>query len=84
MNLKKTRRYQVFVDGENNAEKWLDCGGRELWEAFSGGKFRDEKEATVAEITAFFVKAEKIPGWSDGPDNAKYPFYVIDFEDLCC
>jgi hypothetical protein len=72
--------YRITIDYENNAEKWWDGGGRELWEAFSGGKFRTEKITGVKEMMDFLIEVEKIPGWNTGPDHAKYPFCVFGAE----
>ena len=75
------KEYIVSVDYENNAEEWWDGGGRELWRRLVATDFwHDDLIIGGDELIAFLAEAEKIPGWSDGPDHAKYPFCNTEVE----
>ena len=69
--------YRITIDYENNAEEWWDGGGRALWKQLVSPDFwLDEKIVSGEILDAFLDAAEKIPGYSDGPEYAENPFCV--------
>ena len=73
--------YRIFVDNENNAEKWWDGGGRELWKQLVSPYFGINEIIVSGEVLdAFLDAAEAIPGYSDGPEYAENPFCIYEVE----
>lgn len=68
----------LSIDYENNAEKWWDSGGRDLWESFAGDAYSDNIFLSESDINLFLKMASKIPGWNEGPAYAKNPVVVSD------
>ncbi len=64
---------RLAIDFENDARRWWDSGGQDLWDAiregFDGGSV--VLEAALAE--SWLAEAARIPGWCDGPDHAPHP-----------
>ena len=64
---------RLAIDFENPAREWWDNGGRDLWEGLI--EAFDNNDVVVEESIAksWLAEAEKISGWSDGPDYAPHP-----------
>lgn len=75
---------RISVDYENNAVRWWDAGGRELWEKWAGEDDSDsDSDALILEehmLQYFLEDAERIEGWSDGPNHARTPVVINDLD----
>ena len=68
----------LLVDHENNAEKWWDNGGRDLWDETTGREYANEITVPTIDAIKFFELAGTVQGWHDGDAHAKFPVLV------CC
>lgn len=64
---------KLSIDFENPARLWWKSGGAELWEGITGDA--DASSVVIEESLAnsWLAEAEKLSGWSDGPDYAPHP-----------
>lgn len=76
---------RLSIDFENPGELWWGSGGRELWEGITEGFDQSEVVLEEALAASWLAEAERIPGWSDGPEYAPHPLVarpVADDEDV--
>jgi hypothetical protein len=69
---------RLAIDFEFPSRVWWESGGQELWEALcdspdGGGVVVDDDLAT-----SWIAQAERIRGWSEGPDYAPHPVRRIE------
>lgn len=73
-----SRLVRLAVDFENDARRWWDGGGRELWEGIA----EDAHSVLVDEHLAqsWLCEAARIPGWSEGHEFAPHPIALREID----
>ncbi len=67
---------RLAIDFENPAETWWENGGRELWESVAEGFDTSNVVLEGSIARSWLAQAERIPGWSEGPDYAPHPIVI--------
>ncbi|MCP4007202.1 MAG: hypothetical protein GY725_23715 [bacterium] len=72
---------RLAIDFENPAKGWWKSGGQDLWESIL--EAFDNNDVVVEESIAhsWLAEAEKIPGWTGGPDYAPHPIVVKEVDE---
>ncbi len=72
---------RLAIDFENPAKDWWEGGGRELWESLL--EAGDNNDVIVEESIAksWLAEAEKIPGWSGGPEYSPHPVLLKEVDE---
>jgi hypothetical protein len=78
------------IDYENSAERWWRAVRGNMrpsacpascWPLLAGQSHPDKVTVSAEDADAFREWAETLPGWSDGPENARHPFTFNPAED---
>lgn len=64
---------KLSIDFENPARVWWQSGGTDLWEGITGDADANSVVVEESLASSWITEAEKIPGWSNGPDYAPNP-----------
>ena len=66
---------RLAIDFGHESRTWWENGGRDLWEAITGGF--DENSVVVDDDLAasWLTTASAVEGWDAGPDFAPHPIH---------
>lgn len=77
-------RVMLRIDFENDAETWwgatIRTGDAPAAFAALDGSCYSEIECSRAEAEAVIAWGATLPGWSDGPEYARYPLIVVEID----
>ena len=64
---------RLSIDYEHASRSWWRNGGSELWEGLTGDPEAGQVVLEESIAASWLAQAERIPGWSAGPDFAPHP-----------
>ena len=64
---------RLSIDFEHTSRSWWNSGGQELWEGLAGESDAPRVVVEDSIAASWLAQAERIPGWSAGPDFAPHP-----------
>jgi len=71
---------RLAIDFENPAKIWWENGGRDLWDSIAEGFDNNDVVLEGSLAQSWLAEAQRIPGWSDGPEYAPHPIVLKPVE----
>jgi hypothetical protein len=72
---------RLSVDFEFASRTWWESGGRDLWEGIAEGFDGSSVVLDEGLARSWLEQAQRIPGWSEGPDYAPHPVAAVAVEE---
>ncbi len=72
---------RLAIDFENPGTEWWEGGGRDLWEALSGGFGENAIVVDSPIAESWLAQAATLPGWEGGPEFSPHPVCLKELND---